>query len=264
MKFAVFSANAALLSIAFSAQAVGGELSTPAAYTWSGYYLGLTGGIARSANDVSLRLEDGATPHYGTGAAPTEALGSQDFSKHGSIVGLKTGLNWQSGAWVFGIEADLSWFGNGEATKSIEGAPFSSPFPGRFAAFDYTAETDWVSTLRPRLGYASGRWLIYGTGGLAVGRVSFSNDYLDFAPLGGGNGRASSAVTRTQTGWTLGGGLELAVSENWLLSAEYLHIDLGSVSATGSVSSLNSATATQVHKTSVTHDLVRAGLSFKF
>ena len=63
------------------------------------------------------------------------------------------------------------------------------------------------------MGYAFDRFLVYGTGGAAFGNIqaSFSNDPVSSA---------------TETGWTVGAGVEVAFAPNWTAKAEYLFVDL--------------------------------------
>jgi len=42
------------------------------------------------------------------------------------------------------------------------------------------------------------------------------------------SGKYDVEDTQTYFGWALGGGVEVAVDQNWSLKAEYIHMDLGS------------------------------------
>lgn len=106
--------------------------------------------------------------------------------------GVQLGYNWQfSPNIVFGIEADVSG-------TDMNGTPGGRP-----------AHIDYLGTARARIGYTWDRTMIYGTGGIAFSRA---------AVLG---------LHDTDTGWTIGGGLEWAYSNSWSLKAEYLYYDLG-------------------------------------
>ena len=74
--------------------------------------------------------------------------------------------------------------------------------------------------MRGRIGYSFDRVMPYATGGLAVGDIRAATP--GFA---GG--------TSTNAGWTLGGGVEVALPGNWSAKAEYLRVDLGSFNCTG-------------------------------
>ena len=74
--------------------------------------------------------------------------------------------------------------------------------------------------MRGRIGYSFDRVMPYVTGGLAVGDIRAATP-----GLAGG--------TSTNAGWTLGGGVEVALPGNWTAKAEYLRVDLGSFNCTG-------------------------------
>src|SRR5260370_3254265 len=50
--------------------------------------------------------------------------------------------------------------------------------PPRSTLFPYTTlfRSDWLVTVRPRIGYAFDRWLVYATGGLAVGKQKLTSE----------------------------------------------------------------------------------------
>jgi len=126
-------------------------------------------------------------------------------------------------------------------------------------------ESNWLFTFRGRAGYAFDRWLVYGTGGLAVANVNFeqSNAYPAF-PLSSSDNFSAST---TRTGWTAGAGVEYTFVHNWSLKAEYLYVDLGSISGTSSTTGYANvaALATHTHQTDdFRANIVRVGLNYKF
>jgi len=111
---------------------------------------------------------------------------------NGFVGGAHVGYNYQMGLWVIGIETDLAY--DSFMMSSVTAA----------------ASPSWVGTLRPRLDYALGPALIYGTGGLAYGNSALFSSSGDF-----------------RLGWTAGAGVEYAFNKNMSLRLEYLHTDLG-------------------------------------
>ena len=183
------------------------------------------------------------------------------------IFGARAGYNQQFGSFVLGLEGDISSFRSNKSSTRT-GNPFF-PFAGNavspaFATFNTTVSTDWLATARLRAGFAVDRALFYATGGAAFGNVKFKNREREFSNNGLGFGNESSAVSKTKTGWALGVGAEYAITSNVLLSAEYLHVDLGSVTASGRVTSNNTRTATLNFRTKVKSEIGRVGLSYKF
>jgi outer membrane immunogenic protein len=150
----------------------------------------------------------------------------------GAQVGGTAGYNWQFGNVVLGVEGDIDW-------SNLKGTSSGEPCPG------CSTSDSWLSTVRGRAGYAFGSVLPYLTGGLAVGDIRAS------AP---GFPGASS----TNAGWTVGGGIEIALPGNWTAKAEYLHTDLGNFNC--GVGCGTSPT----NNVSMHDDVVRAGLNYHF
>ena len=65
---------------------------------------------------------------------------------------------------------------------------------------------------------------------------------------------------RTYTGWTMGGGIEYALSQNWLIKSEYQFMDFGkkSISAVAS----DGVTDTWKHRPSA--HIIKLGFNYKF
>jgi outer membrane immunogenic protein len=155
-------------------------------FTWTGGYAGLQGGYAWT----NLGVDGGV-------------FAIDDLN--GGLFGGYAGYNWQSGAWVFGGEGDFNGLWNDQT--------FAGPFPS-----SVDIGTDWLASLRGRLGYAYDRALVFGTAG--VGFAEATSD----VNFGGG---ATLSGSDTFTGWTLGGGVEYAFTDNWIGRAEYRYYDFG-------------------------------------
>jgi len=152
------------------------------------------------------------------------AVGSQGTHPSSFTGGGQVGYNLQTGPAVLGIEADLN-------SLRLHASRFISSVPGTLSApysFAESFETDWIATVRGRLGYAYDRVLIYATGGLAIANHKFSQTItqLNFPFF------QTGSVSATKDGWTVGGGLEYALGNGWSLKGEYLYADLGQVSVT--------------------------------
>ena len=135
---------------------------------------------------------------------------------------------------------------------------------------DHEGKISWFGTVRGRLGYAWNDALLYGTGGLAYGKVGLSGtsvSTLTSTFLDGNNvppfttvAAKSFATSAVNLGWTVGAGIEGALVNNWTWKAEYLHMDLGSVSVTG----IAATGATFTASSKFTDDIVRLGLNYRF
>jgi len=131
---------------------------------------------------------------------------------------------------------------------------------------------DWFATLRGRLGFTAGGWLIYATGGLAVANIEASSTaLLQFTPANIALQASSqpSATDKTHLGWVIGGGIETALPNNWSFKIEYLHMDFGDIHhafatpivPTGGFANVSAAGNL---RTQFTDDILRIGLNYRF
>jgi len=201
-------------------------------FSWTGCYIGVNGGGIWSEGNRHVRptgqfLVD---PTFAT-RPDLLAYVTQDYrvDKSGGTAGGQIGCNFQSGAWVVGVEGDAAWTGiNDSLSVTYPATPFFNGIGLLPRTVTITHQLDGLGTIRGRLGYAFDRLLVYGTGGLAIGRVRSS--YLqNFFTVAAGLTDFGSA-SETRLGWTVGAGLEYAFSANWSAKAEYLYVDLGSFS----------------------------------
>jgi outer membrane immunogenic protein len=234
-----------------------------AAWNWSGFYIGGHGGYGWG-HDSFTNLND---PFFG-GKFPSFV--STGFDPKGYLGGLHAGANWQTGAIVAGLEADVSVTnikGSSSSTQTLVG-------PGGFGSAGAAANSgafDLLGSGRARLGYlVTPDVLLYGTGGLAWTRfVQNTGQTLvninPFAPVAAGQVLATSTPT-WQFGWVAGLGAEARLfNTNWLARLEYLHYDFGNspgifVGFTGFGAGVTNNTMSR----HLTADVVRAGFGYKF
>src|SRR5258708_15668146 len=148
-------------------------------YNWTGFYIGAMGGYG--SEDTS------------------------DLALKGGFGGGTVGYNWQTGMYVFGIEADAA------------GADISTSLgiPGLVSADDKIRA---LGTVRGRVGVTFQQVLFYGTGGFA-----WADERVSASALG-----VSISDTKTRTGWTAGGGVEWMFAPHWSVKGEYLYRSFGS------------------------------------
>jgi outer membrane immunogenic protein len=88
-----------------------------------------------------------------------------------------------------------------------------------------------MASFRGRAGFAVDHALFYVTGGGAVAEFGGLTTTLVNGPGIGlppaGTYVATNGGTSTRWGWTVGGGIEWAFSQNWSLAGEYRHTDFG-------------------------------------
>jgi outer membrane immunogenic protein len=103
------------------------------------------------------------------------------------------------------------------------------------------------------VGIAVDRALFYATGGWAVARIT--NTY-DTTAFGGG----FASLSHTRDGWTAGGGIDYAVTNNWSLLAEYRYSDFGTFIDRSAVAFFPATTVSR----HFTENQLEGGVSYKF
>ncbi|MBA2398299.1 MAG: porin family protein [Bradyrhizobium sp.] len=216
---------------------------------WTGLYVGVQGGgtfADRTAryigNDpASTLLIDGTIP----GATGEQPVLPHGYRTSGATGGVEAGYNWQvSPNWLLGVEADFSAGGprgRGNGTTALLSVP-PDTLPQTVTS---DQRIDWWGTVRGRFGaLATPDLLLFGSAGLAYGRVSSSDRYGFTAPIAAAatiavdfGGSSFSCTENTtcftgsgasvKTGWTAGGGGEWRFASHWTFKAEYLYVDLG-------------------------------------
>lgn len=208
----------------------------PVVYNWTGFYIGGNVGYSwgRSPYEVAgtstvrtRQFRAFGTPNEflvsDVTAAGPAFIGTGTANIDGGVAGGQIGYNWQSAAWVFGLETDLQWTGQRGSTSFC--LTVGCPVGGFVANADYKLQ--WFGTARARAGWlVDPRVLLYVTGGAAYGQIKADHTagILGLPLLG-------SSTSTTRLGWTVGGGIEAMLSSNWTIKAEYLYVDLGSVAS---------------------------------
>ena len=155
------------------------------------------------------------------------ATGFDPSSASSWLAGALAGYNWQRGSVVFGVEGDLSGL---DLKSETTGGYTSNNTTFTFPSDDAVAHIDWYGTVRARLGWTTGPFLFYGTGGLAYGHASLSNTYnLGTFGLNQSIGPLSAQTSTVRAGWVAGAGVEYLLSRNVSLGLEYQYVDLGSL-----------------------------------
>jgi outer membrane immunogenic protein len=192
----------------------------PPAFSWSGVYIGGQVGYGWGKT----------TGYSGAGLGP-------NLSQDGVIGGIHIGYNYQVSQFVFGLEGDVN--GADERDSFSDGL-----------GDGYSTRKNIDASIRGRIGYAFDRVLIYGTGGGAYGSFHTS----DFDAVGD-----VDSFNHDHIGWTVGGGIEYAIDNNWSVRAEYRYTDYGRVTD-GPLT----ATVDPFIQHHITDNRVQAGFSYKF
>jgi outer membrane immunogenic protein len=252
----LFAATIALAGLSTAAAAADMPLKAPPpapVYQWTGCYIGINGGAGASASDFNASVGAGT---YLTGTDPatvgTDGGGSANQTKF--VGGGQLGCNWQTNTIVFGLEGDFDYFHSdsnfyNNTDTLAAGAPFVA---------GQSLSTNYLATVRPRIGIAADRNFAYITGGVAFTDANYTVSYADAA-----TGAGSASASKFLIGWVVGAGWEHAFADHWTLRFEYLFSSFPSTSASGTI-----AGAGGTNPLSGSGDLViqvaRAGMNYKF
>ncbi len=230
-------------------------------YNWTGFYIGgNVGGVEQSDSGTS-NFFSANSPAIQTNNPQSNSLTSTSI-----IGGVQAGYNWQINQWVIGVEGDWDWTKT-KASFCRQTDVFSLPCSDNgFGFLTIGSGTDWIATARGRLGFAWDRFLVYGTGGAAWGKVNTSinaNCLVDGCGFSVARLNATANFSDTKTGWVAGAGFETMLTPNWIARVEYLHVDLGTISNVLNLVGTVGPQSASWSRT-VTFDEVRGGLSYKF
>ncbi|MET4632218.1 outer membrane protein [Kaistia defluvii] len=164
--------------------------AAPAAFNWTGFYLGVHAGAA--ITDFDYSSPDNDFPGF-----------SDDNT--GFLGGVQAGYNWQFDNIVVGLQTDFAYT---SAKVSLNG----------FDGEGLEQKLEWLGSTTARIGYAFDNLLVYGKGGVAYGQSK-----LELSAIG-----LSADDSKWHTGWTAGVGAEYAFTQNITGLVEYNYVDLGS------------------------------------
>ena len=210
MRRIVSAVTQAILAIAFCASI---QSASAGNYNWNGFYAGVhLGGVWGNTNATDL------SGWNGTGN--TFSAATSGFNG-----GAQLGYNLQmpSTPLVVGIEGDIGYLG-------FRGSALSALAVTQSSGTIVSSNGGVYGTVRGRLGVAWDQMLLYGTGGWMFANVKAQVADNVLAPT------IQTGSTGSQSGWTLGGGLEYALAgamSGWTVKGEYLYFDLGTKTVSG-------------------------------
>ena len=135
-------ASVGFISLAVASSASAGDIAQPsppaAIWNWSGIYIGAHGGYGWGRDPFSDVVFSGKAPLNGV-------------NSNGFVGGFQAGANWQYGAWVSGLEIDLSATGikgSSSTSSTLVVGPDSAT-----TTLKQTDKFDLLGSARARLGY---------------------------------------------------------------------------------------------------------------
>jgi outer membrane immunogenic protein len=200
----------------------------PPIFTWTGVYIGGQIGYGWGNDRMSV-------PAFF--AAPTT-------SPEGVVGGAHIGYNYQVNQFVLGVEGD------------VDGTSISKNIFDPVTGTTFGTRIPVEGSVRGRLGVAWDRALFYATGGAAFADLQKSYTVGSF-PFFGAAAPFYAQNSQSRVGWTVGGGVEYAITNNWSVRGEYRYTDFGHQT------DALPAVAASVDHHEIEH-AVRVGFSYKF
>ncbi len=210
-------------------------------FTWTGLYIGGQAGYEFGASNAY------AYDRVGTG------LASRSQKANGFIGGGHVGYNFSTQSLPL-LNSFGGGFGGGGLVVGIEGDADGSNYKSNYllGGINNGIREDIQGSIRGRVGIAYDRVLFYATGGAAFGDLH--NSYVNTI-----NGLSDNS-SHTRVGYTLGGGVEYAISNNWSLRAEYRYTDYGTFTE-NLAGSTGGGLNVRHHET---NNRVQGGFSYRF
>jgi outer membrane immunogenic protein len=177
---------------------------TRSPYNWTGFYFGADGGYAWQGSTGTLMTASGAL------------LSPYSYSVTGPFAGIFIGGNYQLNRFVLGVEGDWQWSNLTGNSQVLAPLGTIGVLPG--GPFTISTTTKDYGSIRGRLGVALDRFLVFGTGGWATGNPSTAFALAGAAPFVTTGGKPN--------GWTVGAGIEYAITNTILGRIEYRYTNL--------------------------------------
>lgn len=229
------------------------------AVNWTGIYVGGDIGAGfgpkhwSDAVGSTTSLVDPGPPDFrlGTPRGQNIAGFGKSTPMAGGLAGLQIGYNRQIGKTVLGVEAEAAF-------ADLKGS--STIFSG-LGGGQAEAHTKAVGSVTGRLGYAIDRNLIYIKAGGAWAVTDHRLDTSSISSSFNGPGCCADTVGSTRVGWTVGAGLDYAVTQNWSARLEYDYLDFGTQHVVFPVNAGLGIPAVDIDQA---FHLVKMGVNYKF
>ncbi|MBX4335502.1 outer membrane protein [Bartonella raoultii] len=225
---ALISASAAhAADVIIPQQVAPAAVITAPSFSWEGFYLGAQiGGLSTSAKLHDKTISD-----------------REVYKASGMLGGLYGGYNFNLGSgMIFGIDTDIAFTGNKDTRTAYESSKPSKQENANSGteqeqsrknevgvAYRETFKEKWAGATRVRVGFVADRIMPYVAGGVAYAQMQIgaSEKVAQKDADGQTIAHDRSEAKKTVVGFTLGAGVDFAVTDNVLLRAEYRYSDFG-------------------------------------
>ncbi|HXZ14374.1 MAG TPA: outer membrane beta-barrel protein, partial [Roseiarcus sp.] len=219
-----------------------------AGYTWTGLYAGGQIGYLWGANHGN---------YYAATSGGLIGWDSLTGDAHNATVEGHIGYNKQFDRLVLGLEGSVDG-GNVVRSSLLPVYDFVGGTPG--GALTTAAQSTIEGSIRARIGYAFGRLSPFVSGGVTLGDFSI-HSYLAGQDAIGVFNAANAGPSMLRVGWSLGAGVEYALTRSFALRGEYRYTDYGNVS---DAATLGASGAYFVGTRRLDQNQLLFGVSYKF
>lgn len=155
----------------------------------------------------------------GAGAFP----GAYDYDASGGSIGVLAGINIPFDNMILGLEGDINW------SDVSEVADFTNTLATNY---NHTTEINWEAAVRARLGIVHGNNIVYVAAGYAAADVEHELNQVGFPVF--------HSYSDTQSGWTVGAGVDHSFDETFSGRLEYRYTNYGDATDDTGVNSIDS------------------------
>ena len=226
-------------------QGLGGHVGVNVGYSFAG----------NSDSDGSAAINGGYW-HPLDGPVVSNAA-RQNLAPKGVDFGGEAGVHYRVGDLVPGLDVGFG------AHRLRDSASLHTPYPTNVNGFDVhsSVETDWLLTIRPKLGFVVDDFMFDVSAGLAMTRVKIAQSFHDV-----NNMTQHAEASDLKLGWVIGGAVHYNITDHWAVKLDYMYTQFGRVDTTGHLYSptgvQNASTISQSYNLS-SHTL-RAGILYNF
>ncbi|WP_317993441.1 outer membrane protein [Bartonella gliris] len=231
------------------------------AFSWTGFYIGgqiggFSGKLSAMTHDVGIPfhldedsknkewvpIEKGYLPEL-SGLVGGFYAGTNVDLGSGFILGVDTDM-------LLGVDTDMLFSGRKKAKtiiktdeasedavvvekkigkqetqlRAVSGEDEGSKAEEDRITFSHILKQKWTGATRVRVGFSSDRFMPYISGGVAYGKFQ---DIMSASIAGEEELGVTFDVTKMMVGYTLGGGIDYAMTDNAIVRAEYRYSDFG-------------------------------------
>ncbi|MCW3848727.1 outer membrane beta-barrel protein [Sphingomonas sp. LB-2] len=230
---------------------------------WSGPYISVSAAgdsqqVTTSSTDSVNQVTNLIVPGRGLVVVPgTSVATSGSDTETGFSGGAAFGWLGQSGGFVYGVELGGNFGQSSSGTSSTASLPVTVLTPVSTVVATRTVKKDYDWSARLRLGFATGKALLYASGGVAGTRAQLTaiDTYTDpggpaapctapctvanFGPYG--PAVATSTARNSFIGWTAGAGIDYRLAGSFSIGIDYRHSNFGAKTlALGAATPVNS------------------------